>query len=165
MNITTKILSVIALASASAFAGSVTNNMTVSATVVAECRIDSVGAMSFGSLGLSFTVNGTNASSSANVGYTCVNTGVAPTIRMGQGSNAATGSTDAAPLRRMASGSNHISYALYSDAAKTASWNNTAGVTGTANGTAQTVTVYGQATAANVPSGSYSDTVVVSVDF
>ena len=97
--------------------------------------------------------------------YTCVNTGVAPTIRLGQGANAASGSTDSAPLRRMVNGSNYISYGLYSDASYTTAWNNTTGLSGTANGTAQTLTVHGLATAANVPAGSYSDTVVVSVDF
>jgi spore coat protein U-like protein len=161
----TKITAVLVLVTASAFAGTVTSNMTVSATVSADCRIDSVGALSFGTLGIAFAVGGTNATSSANVGYTCVNAGAAPTMRIGQGSNAAAGSTDAAPLRRMASGSNHISYGLYSDSGRTTVWNNTAGVSGVANGSAQTLTVYGLATAANVPAGSYSDTVVISVDF
>jgi spore coat protein U-like protein len=165
MKTMTKMMLVLVMAGASAFAGTVTSNMTVSATVSADCRIDSVGAMNFGTLGIAFAIAGTNATSNANVGYTCVNTGAAPTIRFGQGSNAASGSTDAAPLRRMMSGSNYISYGLYSDAGHSTVWNNTTGLKGTANGTAQTVTVYGLATAANVPAGSYSDTVVVSVDF
>ncbi len=165
MNLAIKITAVLAMVAASAFAGTATSNMTVSATVSAECRIDSVGALSFGTLGIAFAISGTNATSSASLGYTCVNAGTAPTIRIGQGSNAGAGSTDAAPLRRMANGSNYISYGLYTDSGRTTVWNNTAGVSGTANGLAQTLTVYALAAAANVPAGSYSDTVVISVDF
>ncbi len=149
------------------FAGTATSNMNVSATVVADCVINSVGSMAFGNQGIPFTINGVNGTANSAINYTCTNTGVAPTIRLGQGLNAASGSTDAAPLRRMVSGSNYISYALYSDSGHATPWNNTAatGVAGTANGSAQNVTAYGVATAANVPAGSYSDTVIVSIDF
>jgi spore coat protein U-like protein len=150
-----------------AFAATVTGSMNVTATVVADCVVNSVGAMAFGAtLGIPFTINGVNATASAAINYTCTNSGVAPTIRLGQGANAAGGSTDAAPLRRMKdAGTNYISYALFSDSGHTLPWNNSGGIAGTANGIAQIVTAYGVATAANVPAGAYTDTVVVSVDF
>ena len=152
-----------------AFAGTATGSMNVTATVVADCVVNSVGAMAFpANLGIPFTISGVNATASAAINYTCTNSGVAPTIRLGQGANAAGGSTDAAPLRRMKdAGTNYISYALFSDSGHTLPWNNTTltGIAGTANGIAQIVTAYGVATAANVPAGAYTDTVVVSVDF
>ncbi len=161
------VLGMLILAVSTAFAGTTTSTMAVSATVTADCVINSVGAMAFGSQGIPFTINNVNASATSVINYTCTNTGVAPSIRLGQGLNAASGSTDAAPLRRMVSNGNYISYALYQDSAHTTPWNNTSatGVAGTANGSAQNVTAYGVATAANVPSGSYSDTVIVSIDF
>jgi spore coat protein U-like protein len=156
------------LITGSAFAGTATSNLNVSATVVADCTINSVGSLGFGNnLGISFVIDGVNATGTSNINYVCSNSGVAPTIRLGQGSNAVNGSTDASPLRRIASGANYISYALYQDSSHATPWNNTTltGVAGTANGASQNVTVYGVATAANVPTGSYTDVVVVSVDF
>ena len=149
-----------------AFAGTATANMNVTATVVADCVVNSAADMAFGNLGIPFTINNIDATTSAAINYTCTNSGVAPTIRLGQGANAAGGSTDAAPLRRMKdAGTNYISYALFSDSGHTLPWNNSGGIAGTANGIAQIVTAYGVATAANVPAGAYTDTVVVSVDF
>ncbi|MBZ5630143.1 MAG: spore coat U domain-containing protein [Acidobacteriia bacterium] len=163
-------LAILLLFTASAaFAGTATSNMSVTATVVADCVVNSVGAMAFGAnLGIPFTITGTNATASAAINYTCTNSGVAPTIRLGQGLNPAATSTDATPLRRMKdAGTDFISYALYKDLAHSLPWANTTatGVAGTANGVAQIVTAYGVATAANVPAGAYTDTVVVSVDF
>lgn len=165
MNTASKILLTLVVTAASAFAGSVTSDMSVSATVSADCRIDSVGAMSFGTMGIPFAIANTNSTGTASVGYTCVNTGVAPKIRLGQGLHPAEGSTNAAPLRRLSDGTNFISYGLYSDESHSTPWENSNGVAGAADGTAKTVTVYGVATAANVPAGTYTDTVVVSVDF
>ncbi len=159
---------ILALTATAAFAGTATGNMNVSATVVADCVVNSVGNMAFGNnLGIPFTINGVNATATSVINYTCTNTGVNPVIRLGQGANPAAGSTDAAPLRRMTDGSHFISYALYQDLAHSTAWNNTAGtgVAGTADGAAHNVTAYGVATAANVPAGTYTDTVLVSVDF
>jgi spore coat protein U-like protein len=163
-------LAVLLLFTASAaFAGTATGSMNVSATVAADCNVNSVGAMAFGTLGIPFTINTTNATASAVINYTCTNTGVSPLIRLGQGSNPAALSTDAAPLRRMKdAGTNYISYALYSDNGHATPWNNTTGtgVGGTADGSPHAVTAYGQAIAPqNVPAGAYTDLVTVSVDF
>jgi spore coat protein U-like protein len=88
---------------------------------------------------------------------------------LGQGANADTGSTDAAPLRRLKdSGTNYLSYVLYSDSGRTALWGNdaTVDVAATGTGVADAHTVYGRvASGQNKPAGSYSDTVVATVTF
>jgi spore coat protein U domain-containing protein, fimbrial subunit CupE1/2/3/6 len=150
-----------------AFAGASpqTANMTVQAQVIVDCTIGTVGTMDFGSLGLSFVT--TDTTTSATISYTCTS-GTVPTVTIGQGLHAAGGSTDAAPLRQMASGGNNIAYNLYTSNTYATVWGNTAG-TGVAQpaatGAAQTTTVYGKAFHANVPTGSYSDTVVVTYTF
>jgi spore coat protein U-like protein len=69
----------------------------------------------------------------------------------------------------MKNGTVKLNYGLFSDAAWTTNWGNTSGtnwVTGTGNGAAQPLTVYGQIPAAQyVTPGSYSDTITVSVTY
>jgi spore coat protein U-like protein len=70
--------------------------------------------------------------------------------------------------RAMNSGTNYLSYDIYSNSGHTTVWLSGAGsdVTGTGNGAAQTQTMYGQVPAAqNVPAGTYNDTVVATVNF
>src|SRR6516225_2095375 len=92
------------LTAGGAFANTSTANMQVLAAVTADCHLDSAANMDFGSLGVPFTINNIDATASAVITYTCTNSGVAPTVTPGQGANAAGGSTDAAPLRRMRAG-------------------------------------------------------------
>jgi spore coat protein U-like protein len=62
-----------------------------------------------------------------------------------------------------------LGYALFSDASRTVNWGQTIGtdtVTGTGNGTAQALNVYGQATAGQfVAPGAYSDTITATVTY
>jgi spore coat protein U-like protein len=142
-----------------------TANMTVQAQVIVDCTIGAVGTMDFGSLGLGFIT--TDATTSATISYTCTS-GTVPTVTIGQGLHAAGGSTDAAPLRQIASGGNTIAYNLYTSNTYATVWGNTAGtgvVQAAATGAAQTTTVYGKAVHANVPVGAYTDTVVVTYTF
>lgn len=169
----TKLIQLIAVAclmawtATGAFAASSTANLSVTATVGANCTI-STSAVAFGS----YDPVSANASSALDgvggVTVTCTN-GSAATITLGQGGNAATGSSDAAPLRRMKdSGSDYLSYSLFSDSSRTTIWGNTAAtaVNHTGTGSAASLSVYGQvAGAQNVPAGSYSDTVVATVTF
>lgn len=95
--------------------------------------------------------------------------GFTGTVTLGQGSNADTGSTDAAPLRRMSDGAtSFLSYALYTDAARTATWGNTL-ATGNAvvgSGNYADVPVYGRVAAGqNRPNGNYSDLVTIAYTF
>ena len=62
----------------------------------------------------------------------------------------------------------YIGYDLYVGAccAGTTVWNTTNAITGTGDGTAQTVTFFGLvAKSQNVPSGTYTDTVVATYTF
>ncbi len=155
------------LATSSAYAASSTANLSVTATVSANCTI-STSALGFGS----YDPVSANASTALNgtgtVTVTCTN-GTSGTITLGQGSNPATGSTDAAPLRRMKdSGTDFLSYSLFSDSSRTTVWGNTSGtgVGHSGTGSATGVTVYGQVSGGqNVPAASYSDTVVATVTF
>jgi spore coat protein U-like protein len=62
-----------------------------------------------------------------------------------------------------------LGYSLFSDAARTVNWGQTIGtdtVTGTGNGSAQAITVYGQATAGQfVAPGAYTDTITATVTY
>jgi spore coat protein U-like protein len=62
-----------------------------------------------------------------------------------------------------------LGYALFSDASRTVNWGQTIGtdtVTGTGNGAAQAITVYGQATAGQfVAPGAYTDTITATVTY
>jgi spore coat protein U-like protein len=150
-----------------AFVATTTANLSVTAIVGATCNI-STSAVSFGSYdplvaNLTSPLNATGA-----VGTTCSN-GLTNTITLDQGVNAATGSTDAIPLRQLrSSGSNVISYFLYSNSPRTTIFGNTTGtgVGQTGTGQAASATVYGQIPAGqNAAPGSYADTVVATVTF
>lgn len=147
-------------------AATATNNMTVGATVTNNCTI-AASTLTFGA----YDPVSANASADldvdSTVSVTCTS-GATTAITLGQGLNADTGSTDAAPLRRMASGANHLSYNIFTTTGRTAVWGNTAGtaVAHTGTGSAVAVDVFGRITAAqNVPAGTYADTVVATITF
>lgn len=154
-------------AATSTEAATATANLAVTASVAANCSI-STAPVAFGaydpvSANASTALNGTGT-----VNVTCTS-GASTTVTLGQGSNANTGSTDAAPARRMKdSGTNFLAYSLYSDTGRTTVWGNTAGTGQASTGTGSQValTVYGAVAAGqNVPAGNYSDTVVATVTF
>lgn len=154
-------------ASSASHAGTATSSLSVTATVSANCTI-STTPVAFGAYDPIVT-NATNPlNGTGTVTVTCTN-GSAATIALGQGSNAAGGSTDAAPLRQMKdAGTDLLAYSLYQDTGRTTIWGNTVATSAsdTGNGTAQAITVYGSVAAGqNVPAGSYSDTVVATVTF
>lgn len=148
------------------YAGTATSNLSVTATVSANCTI-STAAVAFGAYDPIVAHATAALTGTGTVTVTCTN-GSTGTITLGQGANANTGSTDAAPLRQMASGVNRLAYSLYSDTARTVVFGNTAGtgVARTGTGAADAVTVYGSVAAGqNKPAGSYADTVVATVTF
>lgn len=152
----------------SAYAGTATSNMPVSATVTANCTIDASSGVAFGAYDPVVTNASTGAdlTSTGTISTTCTN-GASVTVTLGQGANADTGSTDSAPIRRMLAGaSDYLSYQLYTDSGHTTVWDNTTGAGVTGTGAAVSTTVYGLVTKGqNVKSGSYSDTVVATVTF
>lgn len=151
---------------APAQAATATSNLSVTATVSNNCTI-TTSAVAFGAYDPVSANASTALDGSGTVTVTCTS-GASTTITLGQGANAATGSTDAAPLRRMAAGTNFLSYSLFQESARTTTWGNTAG-TGkahTGTGASAAISVFGRVTAGqNVPAGSYADTVVATITF
>jgi len=147
----------IASTPAAAQADPATTTFGVSATVLKDCIV-SATSLAFGN----YTGAVNNATSTVTV--TCTNT---TTYTVGLNAGLATGAT--VTTRQMQNGANLLSYALYSDSGHTTNWGNTAGtnwVTGTGNGAAQPLTVYGQIAAGlYVTPGSYTDTITVNVTY
>jgi len=143
-----------------------TASLNVSASVANNCTI-TTAAVNFGAYDPIATHASSALNGSGSVTVKCT-TGASAAVKLGQGSNADSGSTAAAPLRRMkeTGSSNYLSYALYSDTNRSTVWEGSTGVSHTGDGTATQLTVYGQvASNQNVPAGSYSDTVVATVTF
>jgi spore coat protein U-like protein len=143
-----------------------TADLNVTATVSANCTI-STTAVAFGEYDPVVTNAATPVSATGKVSVTCT-TGAPATITLGQGPDPGASSTDAAPVRRMKSGSNYLSYNLYSENTYTTVWGNDASsdVDNTGTGANQDLTVYGRIPAGqNVPTGNYSDIVVATITF
>jgi spore coat protein U-like protein len=139
-----------------ASAGTATANLGVSASVAATCTI-STSAVAFGAY------SGVLVDATGTVTANCV-TGTAWTIGLGAGNGTAATTSN----RKMKSGANELAYALYSDSTHTTNWGNVVGdsVAGTGTGASQNQTVYGRIPAGAVPAaGSYSDTVVATINF
>lgn len=153
--------------SGGAIAATATSDLSVSATVVDNCTI-STTALAFGNYDPIVANASSNLDGTGTVTITCT-LNDAVTIMLGQGLYADAGSTDAAPARRLKDGgTNHLSYALYSDSGRSVVWGNDATVDldATGTGAAEEHTVYGRvASGQNKPAGSYSDTVVATVTF
>ncbi|MDM3862136.1 MAG: spore coat U domain-containing protein [Aphanizomenon gracile PMC644.10] len=147
-----------------ALAGTATSNITVGANVPASCTISSQ-PINFGAYDA-----GTGSPISTFLDVNCT-TGASAVITLSQGSNAATDSTDAAPLRRMklTTGNRYLSYNLYHDNGHSTVWGNTAssGKDYTGVGNAQALTFYAKMTLglSSAAAGSYSDTVVATITY
>jgi len=148
-------------------AATATSNLSVTATVAANCTI-STAPVAFGAYDPVSANASTALNGAGSVSVTCT-TGASANVTLGQGSNAGGGSTDAAPVRRLKdSGTDFLSYSLYSDSGRTTVWGNTVGtgVAHTGTGTLTALNVYGTIAAGqSVPAGNYSDTVVATVTF
>ena len=147
-----------------ALAGSATSNISLSASVPAVCTI-STSPVAFGAYD---TDSGTT--SATGIQLNCTN-GATATITLGQGANADSGSSDAAPLRRLSNGSgSYLSYQLYQDGGRSIIWGNTAGTgvsyTGLGYSDSATIAYYAKIPAGqNATVGNYTDTVVATVTY
>ncbi len=143
--------------SASAFASTSTANMGVSATVQSTCLIAAT-PLAFG------TYTGVLASTSTTLSVTCTNT-----TPYNVGLNAGLGTGATVTNRKMTGSSAVLNYGLYQDSAESVNWGQTVGtdtVTGTGNGSAQSLTVYGKVPAGQyVAPGAYSDTITATVTY
>jgi spore coat protein U-like protein len=148
-----------------AIAGTATANLSVTATISNNCSI-STAAVAFGAYDPIVTNASTAASATGTINTTCTS-GDATTITLGQGANAGTGSTAAAPVRRMANGTNYLNYSLYTNSGHTTVFDGSTGVAVTGTGAQVGTSVYGSIPAGQntLPAGSYSDTVVATVTF
>ena len=143
-----------------------TANLSVTATVTANCTV-TTSALSFGAYDPVNVNLSTPLLGSGTVSVRCTN-GASATIELDQGANPASGSTGASPLRRLKSGSNFLSYSLFSDGARSVVWatGGPQSVAHTGTGLVTPLTVYGTVSAGQqVPAGSYADTVLVTVTF
>ncbi len=149
--------------SAPLFAGSSTANLSVTASVANNCTM-TTAPVAFGAYDPVVANAATDLPGTGTINVSCTK-GASATIDLGVGGNLSGGS------RRMADGTDFLGYALYTDLAHTTVWG-----TGLAGGTTKAytstskapfaITVYG-----NIPqnqdvgAGSYSDTVVATVNF
>lgn len=147
-------------------AGDAQADLSVTAEISANCII-STTPVAFGAYD-PVSANAVSALNGAGkVTVTCTN-GSTGLITLGQGANADTGSTAAAPLRRMVfDGTNYLSYGLYTNAGRTLTWSDADhAVSHSGTGVSTDVDVYGKIPGGqNQPAGSYVDTVVANVNF
>jgi spore coat protein U-like protein len=152
-----------ALSSASAVAATTTPiTFTVTATVADACSVSATN-LAFGAYvpASALPVDGTST-----VTVTC--TLAAPyNVRLNEGTASGASVTTRQMVR--SGGSELLSYALYRDAARTLNWGKTDStdtLTSIGTGLAVGHTVYGRIPASqNVPSGSYSDTITVTISY
>lgn len=143
-------------------AATVQTPFTVSATVQQVCAVSATN-LGFGGYDAS-AASPNNATSTVTV--TCT-----PSSSYAIALNAGTTSGSTVAVRLMSDGNSHtLGYNLYSDSNHTTKWGDgtlsTSTVSGTADGTHQPYTVFGQVAAGQfVPSGSYSDTVTATVTY
>jgi len=145
------------LVPASAFAATATTSFNVNATVQATCLVNAT-SLNFG------TYSGVQLDGTSTINVTCTNT---TPYTVGLDAGTFTGAT--VTTRRMTGpAAAPLSYALYSDSGRTTNWGNSTGswVSGTGNGSAQGITVYGRIPAAQYATpGSYADTIAVTVTY
>jgi len=152
------LLLTLALAQRAGEAATTTTTFSVTATVTATCSV-SATTLAFG------TYAGTVTSGTSTVSVTCSNS--AP-YDIGLSAGAGTGAT--VTTRTMTGPSSAaLSYGLFTDSAHATNWGNTVGtdtVSGTGNGSAQSVTIYGLIAAGQlVAAGSFMDTITATVTY
>lgn len=151
----------IALVAAGPSMGVTTKTATflVNLTITSDCAI-ATNPLAFGSSGVIAAV----INQTTTLSITCSNT---TPYNVGLDAGNVSGSTVAARL--LANGATTMSFQMYSDSGRTTVWGNTIGtntVTGTGNGSAQTLTIYGQVPVQATPTANtYSSTVTASVTF
>ena len=145
------------MGSTSVSAGTATQNLTVSATVSASCVFGAAATLPFGDLSITDLTAGKIETTPASVKITCSNTGTAAKLY-------------AAATRQMTgTPSGTLNYDVYTDAARTTALGSTKtnGANVIADGTEQTITLYGKTAPgqANRPAGSYAQNLLMTVEF
>jgi spore coat protein U-like protein len=140
-------------------AASISTTFNVTATVQASCGVTAAD-LDFGAY-----MPGSDAANDTTIDVTCTN-GTAYTIALDGGSVA----HDVTARQMSDSGSNRLSYELYTDSSFATVWGDgtlaTATISGTGNGAAQPATVYGRVPAGQyVPATNYADQITVKVTY
>jgi spore coat protein U-like protein len=129
-------------------------------TIQANCQVVSTNTLNFGTHG----VLAANTDATATFAVQCTNT-----TAYNVGLDAGTTAGGTVTTRLMTSGSATVSYKMFSDLNHTINWGNTVSsdtVSGTGNGSSQTLTVYGRVPAQSTPAAAtYTDTVTVTVTY
>ena len=138
---------------------SISTTFNVTATVQASCGVTAAD-LDFGAY-----MPGSDAANDTTIDVTCTN-GTAYTIALDGGSVA----HDVTARQMSDSGSNRLSYELYTDSSFATVWGDgtlaTATISGTGNGAAQPATVYGRVPAGQyVPATNYADQITVKVTY
>jgi spore coat protein U-like protein len=135
-----------------------TTTYSVTATVQSTCVI-SGNTLAFG------TYTGSAIPMTTTLSVTCSS---GTTYNVGLNAGTASGATVTARAMTGPGGAT-LNYAMYQDTNHTTNWGQTVGTdteAGTGNGSAQTLTVYGQLAAGQYPApGSYSDTITATVTY
>ncbi|MBI3262255.1 MAG: spore coat protein U domain-containing protein [Acidobacteria bacterium] len=152
----------ILLATRTAHSGTTTASLQVGIVVSNNCSI-TTSAVQFSAYDPSVSNASTPATSAGSVTLACTQ-GSAPVIGLGSGAH------QSGATRRASDGANFIAYQLYKDGGLTQPWGDSgtdvlnAGLSPSKR--PRSFTVHGQVPAGqNVPSGTYSDTITVSVNF
>jgi spore coat protein U-like protein len=135
-----------------------TATLAITVSVLATCQI-SATALTFPAY------SGAMSDASSTISLTCTKS-TAYNVGLSAGTAAGASVTN----RRMTgTGGVQLPYTLYSDSGRTVNWGNTVGsdtMTGTGNGSAQALTVYGRLVAGQfVTPGNYSDTIIATVTY
>lgn len=151
-----------------AYAVTESTNMAVTANIGMNCTISTTD-IAFGAYDPIVANASNDLDAQGSVTTTCT-VGSAGKVIIGQGTGAPEGSTDADPVRRMSGPSgDFLIYQVYSDDDYAGVWTNevASGVAYTASGSAEVMPVYGRVAAGQttVANGSYSDTLVVTVNY
>ena len=157
----------IAIAPLATQAGTTTGPLSVSATISNNCAFGT-STMPFGAYDPVVTNASTALAVTGTVNLTCTKSdAITLTADAGGNGSHATGSCATATCTRaMISGSNYLSYDLYTSAAHSTIWNTSNNIPATATGVSQAVSIYGYVPAgSNQPAGSYTDTVTVTATF
>lgn len=141
-------------------AATATTTFQVDATVIGACNVSATN-LAFGNYD---TLAATDTDATSTVTVQCALL-TSYDIELGPGTGAGATTTS----RKMTKGADTLIYSLYQDVARLLVWGNTSPtdtVSGTGTGLADDHTVYGRVPAGqNVNTGSYTDTVTVTVTF
>lgn len=155
----------LAVAPPAAHAGSASDSLTVTATVVSACTVSAATLNFGGSIDPLAAATPVDASSTLTV--VCTNT-TPYAVSLDAGLNA--GGAGNFGSRTMKSGSLSLGYQLYTSAARAVVWGDGTGgsapVSGTGIGSSQTLTIHGRLPSlSGVAPGTYTDTVTVTISY